>query len=85
MELPTNEELERALLEMAADGALPLANCVDRNELLDKMVTEFVRGLTASSPGAARDYIKAAMTTGLNVGIRIGENRHTGDNFDYAM
>lgn len=73
MNLPTNEEIDRAYGEWAEFPPQPMAACVDRHHFLNSTIVLFSQSLKHGSD--PMDIVKAAMVTGLNLGIRIGENR----------
>jgi hypothetical protein len=77
MELPTREELRKALEWYDRDGPQPVAASIDASPELSAMVRGQVQVIEDLGLGNMRlsDIVKSGLTLGLNLGIRIGEAR----------
>jgi hypothetical protein len=77
VELPTVEELRKALEKYERDGPQPVAASIDASPELSAMVRGQVEVLEEMGLRNLRlsDIVKSGMTLGLNLGIRIGEAR----------
>lgn len=73
MKLPTREEILLAGAMYEDDGPQPMAAVVDN----DRMLPPMLREMAAVIPDYADRYfiLKCGLVLGLNIGIRIGENR----------
>jgi hypothetical protein len=75
VKIPTFDEVNRSGTQMTEDGPQPLASLVDKHPGLHDVISGVANDCNAPKTD---EYtrLKTIFVLGLNLGIRIGENRY---------